>query len=73
MGKPITKFADGSYLEYAQGKFDQWCVYLTRPNQPKYAPQDWQYFRRLADWATKHNAQIYTMTLLKYITRQRLT
>ena len=57
MGKPITKFADGSYLEYAQGKFDQWCVYLIRPNQPKYAPQDWQYFRRLADWATKHNAQ----------------
>ncbi len=57
MGKPITKFADGSYLEYAQGKFDQWCVYLTRPNQPKYAPQDGQYFQRLADWATKHNAQ----------------
>ena len=67
MGKPITKFADGSYLEYAQGKFDQWCVYLTRPNQPKYAPQDWQ----IGLQSIMH--KIYTMTLLKYITRQRLT
>lgn len=44
MSRLIKKFSDDSFLEYDTGKFDEWCVYLTRPNQPKYAPTDTEYF-----------------------------
>lgn len=53
----IATFADGSYLEYDQGQFDNWCVYLTRPTSARYAPRDFQYFRRLADMATVYGSQ----------------
>lgn len=49
MGKLITKFKDGSFLEYDHGSFDEWCVYLTRPNIARYAPRDYQYFSRLVE------------------------
>jgi hypothetical protein len=57
MGQILTKFDDGSYLEYDRGRFDKWCVYLSRPNQPKYAPRDFQYFNRLQKYAITHGAQ----------------
>lgn len=57
MGQILTKFDDGSYLEYDQGGFDEWCVYLTRPNQSRYAPRDYQYFSRLKKYAETHGAQ----------------
>ena len=54
MGQILTKFDDGSYLEYDRGRFDKWCVYLSRPNQAKYAPSDSQYFNRLQEYANTH-------------------
>lgn len=54
MGKIVKIFKDGSYLEYAQGSFDSWCVYLTRPNQLKYPPKDYQYFERLREYGNKY-------------------
>lgn len=47
MGRTIREFQDGSILEYDRGQFDEWCVFLTRPNQPKYAPRDVQYFTQI--------------------------
>ena len=54
MGQIVTKFSDGSYLEYDSGSFDDWCVYLTRPNQLRYAPKDYQYFMRLDEYGQKY-------------------
>lgn len=52
MGQIIKSFADGSYLEYDRGNFDEWCVYLTRGNGRRSPPRDTDYFhalKRLAD------------------------
>lgn len=43
----IKKFRDGSFLEYAQGKFDVWCVYHTDKNGLKKPPLDLEYFEEL--------------------------
>ena len=53
----VTTFSDGSTLEYGRGQFDDWCVYLKRPNEIKYAPRDYQYFARLKGYAERHGAQ----------------
>ncbi len=31
-------------VEFGPGSFDQWCVYLQRKGQPRYAPHDEEYF-----------------------------
>lgn len=70
MGRIVTTFSDGSKLEYDKGAFDDWCVYLTRPNVLKYAPKDFQYFQRLVDYGTKYGfdnlyedyVEIYNLT-----------
>ena len=51
-------FSDGSFLEYDQGKFDDWCVYLTRPKQKRYAPRDEIYFAELLQYGNKHGARV---------------
>ena len=41
----IKKFSDGSYLEYADGSFDQWCVYMVDPAKRfRQPPRDIHYF-----------------------------
>ena len=57
MGKITTTFRDGSYLEYDTGTFDDWCVYLSRPNADRYAPKDFQYFERLYKYSLIHGAE----------------
>lgn len=60
MGRIIRKFKDGSLLEYDKGAFDDWCVYLTRPDAMRYAPKDYQYFKRLTEYGSEYgNNQIY--------------
>lgn len=54
MAQIIKQFRDGSVLEYDKGNFDDWCVYLTRPNVPRYAPRDFQYFERLSEYASAY-------------------
>lgn len=44
-------FSDGSKVNFAGGSFDGWCVYLTRPNQRRYAPLDRDYFAQLKRYA----------------------
>lgn len=60
MGRIVRDFKDGSVLEYDRGAFDDWCVYLTRPNMARHAPKDYQYFKRLTEYAAKYgNNQLY--------------
>lgn len=41
----VREFSDGSYLEYADGKFDQWCVYMVNPAKDfRRPPLDVDYF-----------------------------
>lgn len=42
----IRQFDDGSYLEYANGSFDKWCVYIVNGNE-RIAPRDIDYFNDL--------------------------
>lgn len=64
MGKTMTTFSDGSYLEYDKGKFDVWCVYLVRPGEWKKAPRDYEYFQRLETYGMKHG---YDSTYLDFV------
>ncbi len=49
MSIPIKIFSDGSILEFDTGKFDDWCIYLTRPDKTRYAPHDTEYFNFLSN------------------------
>lgn len=53
----VVTFSDGSFLEFAQGKFDDWCIYLTRPGQKRYAPRDEIYFADLLQYGNKHGTR----------------
>lgn len=56
MAQLIKHFSDGSLLEFDQGNFDGWCIFLTRPGRPRFAPKDWQYFTRLQEMAAVYGA-----------------
>lgn len=45
----LKKLADGSRVEFDRGTFDEWCVFVTRPRQPRHAPRDTDYFETLKD------------------------
>lgn len=63
----IRTFRDGSMLEFGAGRFDHWCVYLTRPDRPRYPPKDIDYFVQLRSLAVRHGAQLlYTDFLAIY-------
>jgi len=60
MSRQIKLFTDKSILEYDLGTFDNWCVYLTRPNLMRHAPRDIQYFSRFQQLAQQYtNQKIY--------------
>jgi len=52
----IKLFSDKSELYFDKGAFDNWCVYLARPKQIRYAPTDLEYFARLNDLGNIHGA-----------------
>ena len=54
MGTAVKKFRDGSYLEYDQGKFDEWCVYLVDKNGERNPPRDLDYFSELQALSAKY-------------------
>jgi len=58
VGRVIRTFADGSVLEYDRGKFDSWCVFLTRPTKARYAPLDIQYFADIVDYAVHFSPKL---------------
>jgi hypothetical protein len=44
MEQLIKIFPDKSFVKFAKGKFDNWCVYLYKPGIGIYAPGDIEYF-----------------------------
>jgi len=57
MATLIKTISDGSIIEFDSGAFDEWCVYLTRTGERKYAPKDVQYFTELQNFAKKYTSQ----------------
>ena len=67
MRQMIKKFADGSFLEYDRGSFDDWCVYFTQPSGSRRPPRDTDYFSALKSYAAKYGVQkIYNDYVLVY-------
>lgn len=56
MSRHLKTFSDGSRIEFGRGQFDDWCVYLLRPGQPRTAPRDAWYFGELKRLAARHGA-----------------
>jgi hypothetical protein len=42
----ITKFSNGSYLEYAKGRFDNWCIYSVS-DHARHAIKDLEVFNQI--------------------------
>lgn len=57
MGQRIKTFSDGSFLEYDRGKFDDWCVYLTKSNGLRRPPRDTDYFAQLLQLSQKYGVE----------------
>lgn len=45
-------FRDGQFLEYGEGRFDNWCVFLKRPDQERFAPRDCEYLSRIGGYGS---------------------
>ena len=66
----VKHFSDGSFLEFARGSFDDWCVYITTSSGERMPPLDVDYFRFLKYWSSLYSAEkiyadfigIYEMT-----------
>ena len=57
MGTRIMDFADGAYLEYDQGSFDSWCVYIVTARGNRNAPSDTDYFGVLQEMSALYGAE----------------
>lgn len=53
----IKNVRNRNRLEFDSGSFDSWCVYLTRPQQLRYAPRDTEYFSKLKFFGHSHTPQ----------------
>jgi hypothetical protein len=54
MPRKLNTFRNGGYIEFDTGVFDDWCVYVTKPNGNRFAPTDVQYLSRLKKLAKKY-------------------
>lgn len=57
MPKLINTFSNGGKIEFDNGCFDNWCVYVTKSNGERFAPTDIQYFIRLKILGEKYGPQ----------------
>ena len=63
----VYKFSDGSEIFFAQGTFDEWCVYLKNQDSSPMSPKDTQYFESLNSLRdVKDSQSIYEDFLLFY-------
>lgn len=50
----VYRFVDGTSLEFDSGYFDDWCVYVTSPDDIRTAPRDIDYFSRICEYSRKY-------------------
>ena len=53
----IKNVRNRNIVAFDKGTFDQWCVYVTRPGQLRYAPKDTEYFSKLKLFGNCHGCQ----------------
>lgn len=67
MPQTIKKIKDKHIIEFDKGSFDNWCVFLKKENERRYAPKDVEYFSALKQLGNKHlHQKIYDDFLLYY-------
>lgn len=54
MGTLIKNIRSRNIIEYDKGLFDNWCVYVKKFAQARYAPRDVEYFSRLKQIGQVH-------------------
>lgn len=59
----LIKIINNKRIEFDKGIFDDCCVYLSKPNEKRYAPLDTEYFGRLQVLGRKYSTQKSTMIL----------
>lgn len=57
MPQKLNTFSNGGFIEFDTGKFDDWCVYITGPDEIRHAPSDVFYFSRLKKLGRKYGFQ----------------
>ncbi len=57
MSQKINSFTNGGFIEFDTGNFDDWCVFVTKPNGERFAPTDVHYFSRIKKLAEKYGCQ----------------
>lgn len=57
MSRRINEFSNGGFIEFDNGSFDDWCVFVTRSNGKRFAPTDIQYFSRLKKLGEKYGSR----------------
>lgn len=57
MPRKIHEF-EGILIEFDNGKFDEWCVYVKKPTEARLAPTDEQYFRILFELGAIYGANV---------------
>lgn len=60
--RPIRIFSNGESLEYDSGVFDQWCIYLCKPDGPRNPPKDVEYFSTLKNLGKIYELKNFTPT-----------
>lgn len=68
MATLIKHVRNKNVIEFDNGSFDQWCVYLTRFEKPRYAPKDTEYFHELKQFGNYYgHAKIYNDFVKYYL------
>lgn len=57
MPQLVKKVRDKHLVEFDKGSFDNWCVFLTRSGEQRYAPKDLEYFTFLAQAGNRYGHQ----------------
>lgn len=57
MARVIKRFSNNSILEFAKGRFDEWCVYFTNAEGKRKPPLDLEYFAHIKNLAKKYGTQ----------------
>lgn len=68
MATLIKILNNNTRIEFDKGTFDDWCVYLSKPNKHRYAPLDTEYFGRLQILAKKYTTQKIYNDFIKFYT-----
>jgi len=69
MSRLIKNVRSRNVVEFDNGSFDNWCVYLTRPGQKRYAPRDTEYFSKLRQLGNIYGHQKIYNDFVIYYTR----